>query len=99
MSQTNPNSWWSRSTTDERLAQIDGGIELGMPARLVAFNCGTVRHTLHSFAMRYGRSFPQDMGHDSQKLTQDIMRNGSVATRRLGEAYLSGEPVDMWAAQ
>ena len=33
-------SWWDKATTEQRLAQIDGGIECGMNAAQIAFNCG-----------------------------------------------------------
>jgi len=33
-------AWWEMASETERLAQIDGGISLGMSARQVAANCG-----------------------------------------------------------
>lgn len=61
--------WWYRATTEERLAQIDGAIELGMTAPQAALNCGCLydqRYSgnrlgsgslLRSFAASHGRSF------------------------------------------
>lgn len=55
-------SWWARATTEQRLAQIDGGISLGMTARQIALNCGTQRDNLYAFGRRRGRTFPATAG-------------------------------------
>ena len=52
------SSWWERATTEQRIAQIKGGIECGMNSRSMATNCGTAAHTLLSFAHHHGISIP-----------------------------------------
>ena len=58
-------SWWNRASVEQRLAQIDGGIELGLTARQVAVFRGLpaegevdYSQRLRSWAMYYGRRFP-----------------------------------------
>lgn len=70
-------SFWSNSTTFQKLAQIDGGISLGMTARQIAMNCGTKRDNVASLGRRHGRVFPavnSGGGHESA----GARRGGSV---------------------
>jgi hypothetical protein len=57
------SGWWASATLEQRLAQIDGGIECGLAAREVAMICGIrVAHPAEmvaAFASRHGRKFPQ----------------------------------------
>lgn len=55
-------SWWSKATTEQRLAQIDGGIECGMSANHIGMNCGTSASTCGAFGRNHGRSFPNKNG-------------------------------------
>lgn len=85
--------WWYRATNEERLAQIDGGIELGMTASQVALNCGclyeqnyTNGSTLGSgslvnhFALNHGRSFPASNKKTSRNGT--VMYRGRLMSRK-----------------
>jgi len=90
------NSWWHRATTDQRLAQIDGGIECGMTARHVALACGLIdgKDVVHNFARRHDRSFPaENRVNQSQK---GNTRHHKVNADR--SAYLRGERVDLWGS-
>lgn len=91
MSQTSPNSWWRRATTEQRLAQLDGAIELGMTAAQLALNCGSNAANCHVFASRHNRSFP------SRGTSASHARAMSVRATR--KAFLAGDVVDLWAAQ
>lgn len=52
--------WWYSATTEQKLAQVKAGIELGMTAEDVAFNCGcNTRGTVISFAATHGLRFPK----------------------------------------
>lgn len=57
------SSWWDTATTEERLAQIDGGIECGMIARQIAKNLRMEGRweTVRVFANRKGRYFYGDI--------------------------------------
>ena len=100
--------WWYRASTEERLAQIDAGIELGMTAKQVAMNCGCLYESasvasggqlVTQLARRNGRRFPEKYS--------DVVRNTKISRtktrpKRLAEAkgaYLAGEPVDFWGVQ
>ena len=56
------NGWWYRASQPQKLAQIDGGIQLGMTAKQVAMLSGVAGDHAHAivnnFALRHGRSFP-----------------------------------------
>lgn len=54
---TSKFSWWSRASTEQKLAQIDGGIELGMSGRHIALNVGATRSAVLEFGRRHGRRF------------------------------------------
>lgn len=50
-------TFWSNATTEQRLAQIDGGIELLMTSSQIAKNCGTTSHQIKYFSYAHGRKF------------------------------------------
>jgi hypothetical protein len=54
---THKISWWSRASTEQKLAQIDGGIDCGMSARHIATNVGATREAITIFGHRHGRKF------------------------------------------
>lgn len=51
-------NWWSNATEQQKLAQIDGGIECGMTTRQIAMNCGATRAAVASYGRDHGRTFP-----------------------------------------
>ncbi|WP_421591126.1 hypothetical protein [Shinella sp. M27] len=67
---TGKSSWWSRASTEQKLAQIDGGIECLMSARHIAMNLGAEREEVLSFGAYHGRRFKS--------------RNTVAAARRAG---------------
>lgn len=68
---TDKNSWWSSASTEEKLAQIDGGIECGMTARQIAMCVGVSdKHdggTIRVFAFRHGRNMPTTQSQSAKK--------------------------------
>lgn len=50
-------SAWSSMTTEQRLEQIDGAIELGLTARQTAMNLRGHPGTVRAFANTHGRHF------------------------------------------
>lgn len=81
------DGWWYRATNEQRLAQIDAGIELGMTAKQVAMNCGCAYEVrangagvregergaaVIAFAISHGRNFPRQ-------------KAGSGSAKRIGE--------------
>ena len=89
MNPSTETSWWQNATTEQRLAQIDGGLECGMTSGQVAVASRTSAHNIRQMAVRYGRHFPsigkQTTGHRLRKIASDSRR-----------AYLRGEPIDLW---
>lgn len=55
-------TFWNTATQEQKLAQIDGGIECGMNSTQIAMNCGTDRIIVIGFAHHRGRKFPHDVG-------------------------------------
>lgn len=99
--------WWYRATDAEKLAQIDGCIELGMTAKQCAFNCASEFHwqTLVGFGNRHGRYFG-DVAYAGKcdKVVSAIFEGGKYTNKRSTlnrrrDAYLSGEPVDFWSVE
>lgn len=87
--------WWYRASTEQRLAQIDGGIELEMTVRQVALASGahmTHGGTVQAVAREHGRRFPHRPGRSA--------RTGSAAKKRgTLAAFMRGEPVNFWSEQ
>lgn len=86
---TDKKSWWSRASTEEKLAQIDGGIACGMTARQIAMCVG--EHDRHAagkigdFARYHGRNMPttnQSAGKAGGKIGGYI--SGVLSARRRG---------------
>ena len=50
-------SWWACASTQQKLAQIDGGIELCLSGRHIAANVGATRAAVLDFGHRHGRTF------------------------------------------
>jgi len=105
-------SWWYSASNEDRLAQIDGAIELGMTAKQCAMNCGCYElqskrasnGPVADFALNHGRHFHGDSAAKG-KYAGIAWRNGRRVSRRIAkvedakQAYLSGEPVDMWSVE
>lgn len=93
MKPSTANSWWHRATVEQRLAQIDGGIECGLSAREVAIAVGLsgeAHGAVSAFAAQNGRRFPINRRNNQAS----IRRRGDVGRAR--RAFLNGEPVDLW---
>lgn len=84
-------NWWDKASTEERLAQIDGGIECCMTSRQVAIASRTSMGAVIGFAARHGRSFP-NVG-----ATPNRRRMGRIVSDRA--AYLRGDRVDLWGGE
>lgn len=103
------SGWWHRATQEQRLAQIDAAIELGMTCPQVAKNCGGSVSAVSGFALNHGRNFSGFSANQRRQIRRKIAivrwENGrainghaaSVADTK--EAYLSGAPVDFWSAK
>lgn len=50
-------TFWKHASAEQRLAQIDGAILLGLTAGQVGMNCGTTAGAIKSFAYYHGRRF------------------------------------------
>lgn len=83
-------SWWHRATPEQRLAQIDGGVECGMTSRQVAMASGVSHTTIRIYAANNGRRFPI-----KTKSTSGCISRAAL-NRRNRAAYLRGEHVDFW---
>lgn len=56
---TSKISWWSRASTEQKLAQIDGGIECGMTAKQIAKNLRVkTAQSIYHLGNLHGRHFP-----------------------------------------
>lgn len=86
-------SWWANASTEQRLAQIDAGIELGMTARQVAMASGIEdARPISRFAFYHGRKFLEGSNRRSAGMDR------SAAKKSARAAYFRGEAVDMWRA-
>lgn len=77
------SSWWSRASRDQKLAQIDGGIECGVSAKHIAMNVGASVSAVHEFGRRHGRKF------NGKNTAAQLRFAGSIAgisaARRVGK--------------
>lgn len=93
MSPETASSWWHRATPEQRLAQIDGGIDCRMTAGQVAMACGLENDgakVIHNFANRNGRHFLRGTGNNGSSAKRHHRARADRA------AYLRGEHVDFW---
>lgn len=86
--------WWYRATAEQKLAQIDAAIELGMTSTQVAMNCGARRTTVCTFANYHNRRF---VDGQSKAARSHQKRTGGI--RAFRNAYFKGEPVDAWSVE
>ena len=79
----NPEGWWHRASTEQRLRQLDAGIELGLSSRAIAVCSGLdAAHEsgakVREFSRRHGRKMPYaNSAHTSQKMKRvgDLKRS------------------------
>jgi len=94
MSGHTKQGWWYSATQEQKLAQIDGGIECGMTAREIALNCGASLGvndrggTIGAFAFLHGRNFPQENKNSDKRMARS--REGT----RVHHAKKKGELTD-----
>ena len=68
-------TFWQTATQEQKLAQIDGGIECGMNARQVGTNCGAMRDHVLRFAQLHGRHFAAyNVGAHSRRRSAERFR-------------------------
>ena len=84
------SSWWHNATTEQRLAQIDGGLECGMTLAQVGMASGTTANAIHYFASAHNRRFP------AKGRSTSAGRDRVAANMRDRAAYFSGRPADFW---
>ena len=54
-------TFWKTATKEQKLSQIDGGIECGMTARQIGMNLGIGKRRVLYFAEEHGRKFPHQV--------------------------------------
>lgn len=81
-------SFWDTASTEQRLAQIDAGIELGMTRKQIAMCLGAPldnsANALGAFANRHGRSFPVKSEERSRAGKRGGLIGGLANARRSG---------------
>lgn len=81
-------TWWSKASEAQKLAQIDGGISLGMSHAQIAMASRTSAGAIAGFASRHNRVFSVKSGTASQR------RMGSIYRDRA--AYARGDRINLW---
>ena len=84
--------WWYHASQEEKLAQIDAAISLGLTAAVVARNCGANAWTVQTFANFHKRHFMDGRYGTTDEPTYRPLTPGEEK-RLLRKAYFSGEPV------
>lgn len=82
------SGWWGRATSEQKLAQVQGALEVGMSAGQCAMNVGTMRQNVSDFALRHGLSFSGVGDLEASR--------HRWATHRARKKFFSGEDVDFW---
>jgi hypothetical protein len=76
-------TFWKTATKDQRLAQIDGGIECGLCAADIAVMLGTTADCIRHYASRYGRSLRKDYEAAKRNGHKGGIVGGIVNARRM----------------
>lgn len=79
-------TWWHNASKEQRLAQIDGGIELGLMAKQIALVSSASERQIAAYANSHGRYFGK-----AYKLTR--YRRARAELTRFRRDYNSGAPV------
>jgi len=74
-------SWWDKASDEQRLAQIDGGIECQMSRGQVATNLGTTFKSIRNFCIKNGRDFSKSSNAGNHKIYHTL---SIVNARRKG---------------
>lgn len=84
------SAWWPRASQSQRLAQLDGGIEVGLTAPQMAMVLGGNPNGIRQFAWLHGRKIGRGGNNARLAAVQDLYR----AKR----AFIRGEYVDFFGA-
>jgi len=76
-------TFWKTATKDQRLAQIDGGIECGLSAADIAVMMGTNSDNIRRFALYHGRSLRNDYEAKKRNGHKGGIVGGIVNARRM----------------
>lgn len=102
--------WWYRASTEQKLAQVDGGIECGLTARQIALfsgidpdKSGPSGNTVRAFALFHGRRFPEAnlfKAGRNRKRGRDLKREYYTGAREFGDMAMlprvrNGEPEEV----
>lgn len=92
-------TFWTTATQEQKLAQIDGALELGVNSNQLAMNCGTTPAAVRQFARNHGRSFASVQGlhnwgasgarRQSERVSVEATKRISARTGTLGDAAFS----------
>ena len=72
-------NWWRNASEAEKLAQCEGGIELGMSQAQIAMNCRVSTLTIHNFCRDHGLSRAR---HFTDHGAKAIARYGVISRGR-----------------
>lgn len=91
-------TFWTTATTEQKLAQIDGGIECGMNSTQIAMNCGADPVAVRNLVRTYGRAFPHTgvyaqgvhgREYNSRRSSVEATKRMAARTGTLGNAAFS----------
>lgn len=84
--------WWFHATAEQRLAQIDGGIECGLTGSQIALALGGNAVGVRQFAWAHDRK----LGRGGEKASRPRRAAADITRAKL--AFLRGDRVDFFGA-
>ena len=75
-------TFWRKASIEQKLAQIDGGIECDMTIRQIAMNVGATRTAVAEFGRRHGRRFPATPAATVSTLKNAVATVAAIRTAR-----------------
>lgn len=90
-------SFWHTATDEQKLAQIDAAISLGLTSKQCAMNVGTKPSSVRAFASKHNRAF----GYGSEamrKIRQGQSLAGMMNSHKLFRAKMESRGLDIASA-
>lgn len=95
-------SFWSKASTEQKLAQIDGAIALGLTSKQCGMNCGAADFNIRYFAAKHGRTFSMTGEEATRKRALNGLKSAPIINHmRLRQKWerTGFSPVNMASAR
>ncbi len=91
-------AWWKNASTDERMAQVEGGLECSMTAAQIATASRTTRQEVIAFGEEHGLRFRERRGANQPKKPPSPIFDRAQVREPGADEFQMDDALEGWAA-